>query len=305
MPIRRVTSWTLLPIVAVALAVPAAAQPVPVTNWLVTRPTPGIKTEGGILRMSSSGWLRAQPATLDYILRLEFRAASEDAEGAVLLRAYALRPGESPGTGYRVALHGSSVRKPLGEVTGIGDRVRERERSTALTGSPVGNWRQIEIRADGNQLTVAIDGQVVRNTETSEAFAGYVGLEARRGVLEFRSVTIESLRPIRCPEATEDDSTVIRMGDNPDVQGPKLKRSVRPRYTPDAMLRGAMGTVRLQGVVRTDGTVDRVCVTRPVDPDLDVQAIAAAKQFLFEPGRRGDVPVYVLVSFEIEFTLGR
>jgi TonB family protein len=63
--------------------------------------------------------------------------------------------------------------------------------------------------------------------------------------------------------------------------------------------------VRLEGVVRPDGSVTDVRVTRSLDPvfGLDEEAIKAARQFRFAPGTRFGEPVSVLVSFEIEFTL--
>jgi TonB family protein len=63
------------------------------------------------------------------------------------------------------------------------------------------------------------------------------------------------------------------------------------------------GVVRLEGVVLPDGTVGDVCVRHSLDPDLDIEAVAAAKGFEFLPGTRDGQPVAVLVSFEIEFTL--
>jgi TonB family protein len=60
--------------------------------------------------------------------------------------------------------------------------------------------------------------------------------------------------------------------------------------------------VLVEAVVLNDGTVGRVCVQRGVDPDLDMEAIAAARRW-FEPGTLDGKPVAVLVT--IEFTFAR
>ena len=69
------------------------------------------------------------------------------------------------------------------------------------------------------------------------------------------------------------------------------------------MKAGIQGTVTLDCVVRTDGTVGETRVTRGLDPGLDAQAIAALKQWQFKPGERDGKPVPVQVFVEIDFTL--
>ena len=96
---------------------------------------------------------------------------------------------------------------------------------------------------------------------------------------------------------------VYRIGSG--VESPRLVRSVRPNYTSEAMRAKVQGVVRLEGVVRPDGSVTDVRVLRSLDPvfGLDEEAVRAARQFRFTPGTRFGQPVSVLVSFEIEFTL--
>ena len=96
---------------------------------------------------------------------------------------------------------------------------------------------------------------------------------------------------------------VYRIGSG--VESPRLVRSVRPNYTSEAMRAKVQGVVRLEGVVRPDGSVSDVRVLRSLDPvfGLDEEVVRAARQFRFTPGTRFGQPVSVLVSFEIEFTL--
>jgi TonB family protein len=46
-----------------------------------------------------------------------------------------------------------------------------------------------------------------------------------------------------------------------------------------------------------------VCVTKSLHEDLDVEALAAARQWQFTPGMRAGEPVAVLVTIELTFTL--
>jgi TonB family protein len=121
--------------------------------------------------------------------------------------------------------------------------------------------------------------------------------------MEFRNVAIERLPTGRMCESSPIEGSPLRASKETGVASPRLRRSVKPRYTPDAIGGQKQGVVRLEGVVLDDGSVGDVCVRRPLDPDLDLQAVAAAKAFEFRPGTRDGRPVAVLVSFEIEFTL--
>jgi len=70
------------------------------------------------------------------------------------------------------------------------------------------------------------------------------------------------------------------------------------------MDRKVEGSVFLEVVVKADGTVDdKVRVTKSLDPDLDQQAIKAAKQWTFKPGTIDGKPVPVSVSLELTFSL--
>ncbi len=84
-----------------------------------------------------------------------------------------------------------------------------------------------------------------------------------------------------------------------------VRVEVKPTYTADAMRAKIQGTVILECVVLEDGTVGQVAITKSLDPvfGLDQEAIKAAKQWKFIPGKRQGQPVPVLVSIELTFTL--
>ncbi len=93
---------------------------------------------------------------------------------------------------------------------------------------------------------------------------------------------------------------VYRIGNG--VTAPTLRSQVRPFYTSEAMQRKIQGTVVLEMIVGSDGVPYDVRVVRSLDADgLDVEAIRAAKEWRFNPGRLGDTPVDVLVILMIDF----
>jgi protein TonB len=99
------------------------------------------------------------------------------------------------------------------------------------------------------------------------------------------------------------ESQVYQVGNG--VSASKLIREVKPTYTKAAMDAKIQGTVVLAVVIREDGTVGDVSVTRSLDTryGLDEQAMKAAKQWTFSPGLKEDKPVAVKVSVDIAFTL--
>ncbi len=91
------------------------------------------------------------------------------------------------------------------------------------------------------------------------------------------------------------------------VVPPKVVREAKPVYTPEAMKAGIEGVVQLECVVLADGTVADVRVVRALDATygLDEQAVKAAKQWRFKPGKKDGKVVPVLAQIEMTFTLKR
>jgi periplasmic protein TonB len=89
------------------------------------------------------------------------------------------------------------------------------------------------------------------------------------------------------------------------IELPRLLREVKPQYTPDAMRAKIQGTAVLDCVVTPEGSVGECQIARSLDSSfgLDQEAVKAAKQWRFVPGKRLGQPVPVLVTIELTFTL--
>lgn len=86
------------------------------------------------------------------------------------------------------------------------------------------------------------------------------------------------------------------------VTAPRVITEVKPTYSPEALVRRIQGTVTLEFVVRSDGRPSNIRVVRSLDSHgLDEQAIVAASQWRFEPGRLNGQAVDVLVTLVIDF----
>jgi TonB family protein len=87
------------------------------------------------------------------------------------------------------------------------------------------------------------------------------------------------------------------------IEPPRLVREVKADYTEDGRRRGLQGDVVLEIVVRRDGSVGEVTLLQGLGAGLDQRAIAAVRQWRFDPARRRGTPVDVIVEVAVEFTL--
>ena len=88
------------------------------------------------------------------------------------------------------------------------------------------------------------------------------------------------------------------------VSAPRLVSQVKPHYTSDALDRRIQGAVWLDVVVMRDGCAGAVRVTRSLDPGgLDEEAVKTVRMWRFDPGRLAGVPVDVLVTVVMDFSI--
>jgi TonB family protein len=88
------------------------------------------------------------------------------------------------------------------------------------------------------------------------------------------------------------------------VVPPRVISRVQPTMTPDAVRNRIEGVVRLRGRVEVDGTVSNVEVLQSLDRGLDEAAVNALRQWRYEPATLEGVPVRVVMTVNMTFTLG-
>lgn len=106
------------------------------------------------------------------------------------------------------------------------------------------------------------------------------------------------------PEQPWPPTGVMRTGEG--VTEPKVTKETKPNYTPAAMRAGVQGSIFLEAVVLTDGTVGEVRIVRSLDKahGLDDEAVKRVKEWRFIPGTKNGAVVPVLVEIQMSFTLG-
>jgi protein TonB len=92
----------------------------------------------------------------------------------------------------------------------------------------------------------------------------------------------------------------VRVGGN--IKQPTKVKNVPPVYPPIAQSARVQGVVILEATIGPDGHVQDVHVLRSI-PLLDAAAIDAVKQWVYSPTLLNNVPVPVIMTVTVNFTL--
>ncbi len=113
-----------------------------------------------------------------------------------------------------------------------------------------------------------------------------------------RKPTDATVAPMPAPGA---DEALPELGQYVYVEElPEPVKRVQPVMPSDAASRGLEGFVLVQALVGREGRVLRTQVTKSV-PGLDDAAVAAVRQWEFEPARSNNRPVAVWVAVPVRF----
>jgi hypothetical protein len=130
-------------------------------------------------------WLRHGSTYDDFVLRLEFRIMTEDADSGVFIRA--AKDGDPTQTGYQVNINNMNPEYGTGSVV---NRVK-------YSGSKVkaGQWYQYEITAQGDHIVAVLDGKKTVDLRDNSARQGYIGLQlVKPQEVEFRNIRLKKLQ---------------------------------------------------------------------------------------------------------------
>ena len=103
------------------------------------------------------------------------------------------------------------------------------------------------------------------------------------------------------PAVTASRQAPVRVGG--DIKEPKKIKHVAPVYPDDARAAGVQGVVILEVLIDENGDVSDAKVLRTV-PMLDQAAVEAVRQWRFTPTLLNNVPVTVVMTVTVNFTLG-
>ncbi len=88
-----------------------------------------------------------------------------------------------------------------------------------------------------------------------------------------------------------------------DVKPPKLIHYVEPDFSPSSKEAFVEGTVKISTVVTREGKPTECKVSSGLSSEEDRTALEALRQWTFHPGTKGDKPVKVRITVEIDFHL--
>src|SRR6478672_6773559 len=93
-------------------------------------------------------------------------------------------------------------------------------------------------------------------------------------------------------------SQTLRLSVGGDIKPPVKMHDVRPAYPKEALDKGIGGTVLLDIVIATDGTVLDATVAQGVDPFLDDAAVGAVSEWKYAPTKVNGDPVELAMTVE-------
>ena len=109
--------------------------------------------------------------------------------------------------------------------------------------------------------------------------------------------------PTPTPAAPATPAGPVRAGAGEAVPSPATIRTVEPRYPAEMRTARIQGTVTVEAVIGPDGRVTDARVMRGVHQQLDEAAVAAVRQYEFQPSTLNGQPIGVIHSVAVPFIL--
>ena len=279
--------------------------------WSAEQPDPKCFSDvAGIMTIDPcAGWIRSAGAYDNFTVSFEVRGRTGGALGVVGI-AGMNATGGTPAFALGVPLLGPVNFAPLQSPSTWIDAVPVNAAAAAGAMHRDSQWHEYVVMRDASGLSVLLnDLTIVAGAKSQRLSTGWIGFRAVGGPIEIRNIrfgprpTAMRTTDTSPSSSPADSSAPVRPGNGVTI--PKLLHSAGPNYTSEAMKAKIQGTVTLEVVIATDGSVRNPKVINSLDAvyGLDEEAIKCAKLWRFAPGTRDGVPVPVLVTIDMAFTL--
>ena len=157
--------------------------------------------ENGTIKVNrGTGWLRSNETFDDFVLTMEFRFLEEGANSGIFVRTAPASTDDDNGwpvNGYQVqcrdAVEDGTL---LAHMIAVGEVSFEAESDIAALRQaykPAGEWHTYEIRAEGENLSVTLNGVLITTVTGIADLAGHIGIQGEGGLLEFRRVDVQEI----------------------------------------------------------------------------------------------------------------
>jgi TonB family protein len=118
-----------------------------------------------------------------------------------------------------------------------------------------------------------------------------------------RSVIIVSLLGVAPRLAVAQPAASTEQAAPKLTKAPKLAQFVEAAYPESEKAQGRTASVVLQIAISATGTVDNAVVLESAGPTFDEAALAAVKQFIFEPAEIDNKPAAIRINYRYDFVL--
>lgn len=129
---------------------------------------------------------------------------------------------------------------------------------------------------------------------------GRAGRRLPRASAVLTAVAVASLATPRAARAEGGDPTAAPTR---KIAPPTLVKTVPAEFPPSEVAAGKGATVMLQIAIDAAGAVAAVNVLESAGPAFDAAAVAAARQFVFEPATVDGRPIPVKITYRVQFTV--
>lgn len=153
-------------------------------GWVPVHDVTFVVKDGNLRLVKGMGWLRTEKEFKDFILEFEWRAAEEQYDSGIFLRA-GLAGKPWPTDGWQLNLKASQV----GALVKGYKTVVPAETPKV----PVNKWCQVRVEVRGKQVKLTVDGEAAWESEKIDAERGYIGIQAEDRVFDFRNIRIQEL----------------------------------------------------------------------------------------------------------------
>jgi TonB family protein len=160
--------------------------------------------------------------------------------------------------------------------------------------------------ARGSHLTTAAGIGMVRSSMLEDRLQAILGRSVCRAAVtrRFRMALVLSTAALLSGMALlRADDQKVYPADDPGIKAPKLTAKVEPQYTPEARDAGVTGDVVVSLEIDKEGRTQNIKVVAALEPGLDKNAVAAVREWRFDPATREGVAVVCAAKAKITFRL--
>ena len=156
--------------------------------------------EDGVLKVNrGTGWLRSDATFGDFVLTMEFRFLEEGANSGIFVRTGPTSNDDEngwPNNGYQVQCMDTLTGTPLAHLIPYGAPPFEHHSDIDALKSaykPAGEWHTYDIKAEGEHLTVHLNGVLITTATSIKNLTGHIGIQGEHGLLEFRKIEVDEI----------------------------------------------------------------------------------------------------------------